>query len=98
MTPITLSQRDIFLLRILIALYDDEKADQMSTVFRDNRMAVRKTIISDPNLYGPGDTALNYSDTEGERGPTGEVVNNGLDISDPTLQHLISYLRINFVI
>lgn len=50
-TSSTRSTRDLLILRILVALYDDEKANQNFGVFRSNRSTMSQNDMADPSLH-----------------------------------------------
>lgn len=52
-TPSTGSLGDIFVLRVLIALYGATKGDEMLGVFRERRKIMGNSTLSDIELYGP---------------------------------------------
>ena len=51
-TPSVRSTRNLLVLRILMALYDDEMADQAFTIFKENRKSIRLNPIIESDLYG----------------------------------------------
>ena len=51
-TPTVRSTRDMLVMRILLALYGDEIADEMFAVFRENRKSMRLNPLSEMELYG----------------------------------------------
>lgn len=51
-TPTSRSLRYMLVLRIMIALYGEDKEEEMFSVFRENRKTMQKSEISDPELYG----------------------------------------------
>ena len=50
--PSTRSSTDLLVLRIFIALYGDEVADQIFTVFHENRKSMPSNPLSEMELYG----------------------------------------------
>lgn len=64
-TPSSRFLRDMLVLLILIAIYGDDKADQMFTVYRENRKDMRQTGINDPSLYSSEE---HEHDTENREG------------------------------
>lgn len=78
-TPSTRTKSDMLVLRILVALYDDESADRMFAVFRDNRKAMKQTDVTDPALYG------NDNEEDPVSRPTSPTPsgNNGNPSNDP---------------
>ena len=46
------STRDMLVMRILISIYGDDVADEMFTVFKENRKMMRLNPLTDIKLYG----------------------------------------------
>lgn len=66
--PSTRTTRDMLILRIMLAIYDEENADRVFEVFRENRRSLRQANLNDSNLYGsdapaPEDT-INVAPTD----------------------------------
>lgn len=67
-TPSTRTTKDMLILRVLVALFNDEQADQTFSIFRQNRKAMKQTSLDDPELYG--DSPVESTETATPRGDT----------------------------